>query len=104
MKIATLDPKKNSSVICGNYDEDTKTFTKKVTHKHYMRIVGGYGIQEDVFEKLLVLGCQKIVIETPNQVYSSYIDTWTKPGIRVMNFGSGNQRFLGIKDMISGRV
>ena len=35
MKLFIFDPKKSKNVLCGEYDEITKTFTKKVKKNHF---------------------------------------------------------------------
>lgn len=102
MNIYTFDSKKQKKVLCGNFTQNT--FIREVLRgKHYMNVVGGYGIQEDAFNELLDLGCKYIVIkelDTKSNLYSQ-IKTWQdRPKVHIANYGSGIQRFLGEKYMV----
>lgn len=98
MIIKTFDPGKGREVRAGVYDG--LVFTKTVTGKHYMRIYNGYGIQEDVIQKLISLGCERIIIRTPNDGnYYSLIDSWLKSEPK--QYGNGKQRFLSVDRMVN---
>lgn len=99
MKLFTFDPKKNKQITAGKYDELTKTFSKKVGARHYMRVVKGYGIQEDVIKKLCELKCEFVVFYAPGCVLKSEFKEWIAPDKRVLDFGSGPQRFFTAEKM-----
>lgn len=99
VEIPTYDPKKKKNVLAGFYDRQEKTFYRYVKPEHYMKIVGGYGIQEDVVQKLIKLGCSAIKIKAQDGIYFSEIEKWLTPDIRAMDFGHGKQRFLPLVRM-----
>lgn len=88
----TYDPKKNKKVLTGTYKDGF--FFKKVSSRHFMVKEQGYGIQEDVIEKLKELGCERVYIETPTNTYRTEFSDWLKQEIK--NYGHGNQRFLSV--------
>lgn len=74
----TIDPIKGS-VKCGDLEPSTLVFTKEVErNKHYFRLVKGYGIQKDVYDKLKRYNCKEIVIKEldTNKVLSSQLEDW----------------------------
>ena len=88
----TFDPRKNLDVTVGTYDEASKVFYKKVNKKlHFMKIEGGYGIQEDIILKLQGLGCLRIIIDTGGDIYSVDFNEWLQ--LTPKNYNSGLQRF-----------
>lgn len=98
IKILSTDLKKNKTVLCGTFDGTT--FTRHVTPRHFMRVVGGYGINEDAFQKILEYGCKTVIIDetaTHNQ-WKSDINDWLDH-CTIADYGSGKQRFLGLKYM-----
>lgn len=97
MKLYTFDPKKGQTVFAGYIEGDF--FYKIVTARHFMRIMKGYGIQEDIIVKLQAQGVKKILIETPTSLLESELSQWLEPHIQVRNFGNGKQRFLPVKHM-----
>lgn len=97
MKITTYDPKKRKVVLAGDLEADV--FTKKVSSKHFMKLFQAYGIQEDVIHKLKEQNCKTIRLVTPTQTYEASLNIWLLPHIKVMDYGHGKQRFLGVKDM-----
>ncbi len=97
MKVYTKDPTKGHDVLVGEYDKATNTLTiPKHPGKHFMRIVQGYGIQVDVYDKVL-LRRPNIVIKADKEYFST-INDWVKYGITA-DYGHGPQRFLPIKYM-----
>ena len=101
VKITAFDPRKGSHVLVGVLKNGV--FTKHVTAKHFMRIVGGYGIQELAFQELLEAKCQTVIIINETESYVSPIQNWIEHG-KVMNFNSGNQRFLSLKYMQKKKI
>jgi len=93
----TFDPKKNKVVKAGELHNDI--FLKKVGVKHFMNIIQGYGIQEDVIQQLVEKGCSKIILETPTGLLESNLSIWLEPNIKVLNYGHGPQRFMPVKYM-----
>lgn len=98
MRIMTYDPKKQKPVLCGELDNNV--FVREVQPYHFMRVVGGYGIQEDAFQQLESKGCTKIIIReiVAGKEWESNIDVW-KEHCHIADYGSGKQRFLGLKYM-----
>ena len=92
MKINTYDPKKQKLVLAGTLVNGV--FTKKVSSKHYMKIVQGYGIQEDVIRQLAEAGCKKIILKTVTGNLESDFSDWLSPSIKVLDYGHGKQRFF----------
>lgn len=103
MKILSTDSKKNKTILCGNLVADT--FFRDVTPKHFMRVVGGYGISEDAFQKITELGCKKVVIKdiVTHQSWESAINDWIEH-CNIADYGSGKQRFLSLKYMHTHKV
>ena len=103
MKIYSTDIKKTKTVLCGELVGDT--FFRDVTPKHFMRIVGGYGISEDAFQKIIESGCKKVVIKDVviQQLWESAIKDWIEH-CNIADYGSGKQRFLSLKHMHTHKV
>jgi carbamoylphosphate synthase small subunit len=91
MKLFIFDPKKSKNVLCGEYDEITKTFTKKVKKNHFFIKFHGYGIQEEILNQLNQLGCRTICIKTKKSTFFSQLEDWLKQPS--YDFGHGLQRF-----------
>lgn len=96
MKIYTYDPKKRKTVLCGSLDGTV--FTRDVTSAHYMKVMQGYGIQEDAFQEILEKGCDKIVIKTKTDEYVASMLTWVDKG-KIADYSAGKQRFVSLKFM-----
>ena len=96
MKITTYDPKKKKVVLCGELDGDT--FTRRVEAKHFMRVMQGYGIQEQAFQILLEEDCKRIIIKTATDEYIAPIKTWIEHG-KIADYSAGKQRFVSLKFM-----
>lgn len=98
MKILTYDIRKKKTVLCGELEGET--FRREVNSRHFMRVVGGYGIQEDAFQKLCEKRAKKILIHVENTstTWESVIEDW-KINSKTMDFGNGKQRFLSLKYM-----
>ncbi len=98
MQIKTLDPRKNAVVVCGELVDGV--YFRDVKTKHYMRVIGGYGIQEDAFQQLLANDAKRVIlkeVETGKKWYSP-IENWIEHG-KVADYGHGKQRFLSTKFM-----
>jgi len=93
------DSKKNKWVDAGIFSFQHKEFTKTVKKKHYMRLVGGYGIQEKIITRLGKMGCETVCIHAPKGHYTSSFKDWLAPDIKVLDYGHGKQRFLPVKRM-----
>lgn len=96
----TFDKRKKEYVFCGqvkNY-----VFTRYIDDDDYMFKERGYGIQQDVFKKLVLDKVSKVVlIKKGYYTFFSNIHDWYKFGI-VRDYGSGNQVFLSIRHMVRG--
>lgn len=98
MELLTFDKKKNKMVKCGDIEGDT--FYREVKPEHFMRVVGGYGIQSDAFEYLVkskVFHVLLINSQNPDK-FKSRIDDWIIHG-KTADYGHGKQRFLSLKFM-----
>ncbi len=96
-RIFALDPHKGKSILCGEIKGGV--FVRKVKPEHFMRVVGGYGIQEDAFEEVLVNQVKTIVlIENKGKEWQSKIEDWLLHG-KVADYGHGKQRFLSLRYM-----
>jgi hypothetical protein len=98
MKLYCFDPKKQRNVLAGTLKVDglkTYYFYKKVTKRHFMIKEHGYGIQEEILQRLLQEKVSRIIIKTKTSEIISDLEDWLKQPIK--NYGHGNQRFLGGK-------
>lgn len=103
MKILSYDLKKRKTILAGQLMGDA--FFKDVQPYHFMRMVGGYGISEDAFQKILSEGCKKVIIKelaTGNR-WESDIKDWQAHCL-IADYGSGKQRFLSLKYMRTHKV
>ena len=99
-KLLVKDPTKDKLVLAGFVDGDT--FRRHVTsYRHFMKIVGGYGIQEIAFEELQKRKIKNILLEEKDTGKSWYskLDDWTEHG-KVADYGHGRQRFLSMRYML----
>ena len=97
IRLNTFDKKKNKIVKCGYVEGNT--YFKDVNNKHYMFKYNGYGIQEEIFKKLVLHGTKYIQIKTKaGTLHTSDVVYWIKNG-KVDDFGHGKQIFLDIKFM-----
>lgn len=94
MFIHCHDPRKNTTVLTGEYNPVNFTFIKKVRPEHYMIKEHGYGIQEEVLQELKIMGCKDILIVGKDKEYKSTLEDWFK--LSIQNYGSGRQRFMKI--------
>ena len=90
--IYTYDPKKNREVLTGIYDEFTLRFTKEVKPEHYMIKEKGYGIQEDIIQELILLGCEQIRFISKTKIIDFPFELVLEKPIK--NYGHGEQRFI----------
>ena len=98
-KLLAKDPAKNKLVLCGYTDGDM--FIRNVhSIKHFMRVTGGYGIQEVGFQEILKRGIEKVLMKETDtkKQWASNIKAW-KDNSRVADYGNGKQRFLSLKYM-----
>jgi hypothetical protein len=81
------------------------TLFKDVQPYHFMRVVGGYGINEDAFQDILSKGCKKIVIKEVNtgKRWEGSVKDWQEH-CHIADYGSGKQRFLGLKYMHTHKI
>ena len=76
-------------------------FRKSVVRsKHYMRVIGGYGIQKEIFDKYLRGNKGRIIIQESDtgKFLVASINTWTEHS-RSGNYGDGKQIFLAERFM-----
>lgn len=92
MKIYCFDPGKQKTILAGEYNPDTQTFTKKVNKRHFFIKLKTYAIQEQVISQLEKLGCINIVIIAKNKQLISLLKNWSSSPI--YDFGHGRQYFL----------
>jgi len=99
MILRTFDKKKKCEIVAGEIVDDV--FVKKVDpKKHLMKMFNAYGIQEHVIQRLVATKVQDISIVEPSRVLTSKLSDWLSPNIKVMDYGSGKQRFLPVTKMI----
>ena len=92
------DIKKEKYILCGHLVG--AIFYRDVKLEHYIRMIGGYGIQDDAFQLLVIHGYKHIVLRKENgEQLISPIGEWLKPNIRVKDLGHGNQRLVPEKYM-----
>jgi hypothetical protein len=96
--LLAYDIKKKKYIKCGEVDKDS--FLRKVRSTHFMRVVGGYGIQEDALTQLAERKVTKIAIyvEDTHTMWYSTLKDWIDYG-RSADYGHGKQRFLSLKYM-----
>ncbi len=94
--VTTIDPKFNGRVRCGFIIGET--FVKEVKSNNYMRVVDGYGIQENVIQGLGSHGVKTVRINNKetNRTYTAPLKTWLEVG-KAADYGNGLQRFLSLK-------
>lgn len=96
MKILTYDPRKKKTVLCGTLEEDT--FVRVVEPRHFMKVMQGYGIQEDAFQEILSKGCKRIIIKTKTHEYYAPVSIWLEHS-KIADYSAGKQRFVSLKFM-----
>lgn len=96
MTITTYDVRKSKIVKAGALIDGV--FIKECNSKHFMKIHQGYGIQEDVIQKLIENKCEKVMIKTTTEVLISNLIDWLQFGV-VSDYGNGKQRFLPVRKM-----
>ena len=101
-KLLVYDPRKRKLVLCGHVDGNT-FIRNVVSRKHFMKIVGGYGIQENAFVELKNREIENILLkeEDTKKTWSSTLSDWEEKG-KVADYGNGKQRFLSTKYMFAG--
>jgi len=97
MKIYAYYPQEGKEMVVGDViDTD---FVKDVKSKNFMRVVQGYGIQEEGFAKIPKEVKRIILLEKDtDKTYVSNFTDWILHG-KVADYGHGKQRFLSIKYM-----
>ena len=94
MQIKIYDFKKGRSVLAGTLSGNV--FTKRVNPaKHKMRVMDGYGIEEDVFAKHAFDIVR--IEEQGGNIYESPRSIWDIQYAK--DYGHGKQKFLSVKDM-----
>jgi hypothetical protein len=105
MKLYYTDPIKGPLKVGSLYKKPTGlVFRKNVTRsKHYFKVVKGYGIQKEIFDKYLrgKKGVIQIKEDTGKFLVAS-IDTWTEHS-KSGNYGDGKQIFLSERFMHNGQ-
>lgn len=98
MRLTTWDPHKEKVVLVGNLVGTT--LYRDVEAKHFMKILGGYGIQEVAFQTFIEKGGKYIVekVIPTGDMWRATKEDWIRYG-RVMDYGWGKQRFLSLKYM-----
>jgi len=98
MKLLAWDPTKKKKVLCGELIGNT--LFRWVEPRHFMEVVGGYGIQESAFHEAVKRGVKTIVLKEThtNQRWEAPIKNWLEH-CHIADYGHGKQRFLGLKYM-----
>lgn len=98
MKLTTWDPGKGKYVLCG--DIIGNTLHRTVSTRHFMRLVDGYGIQENAFVEAVSKGVTKVemYVKETKDTWTSPVQAWLDHG-KVADYGFGKQRFLSLKYM-----
>jgi hypothetical protein len=98
MKIYCYEPRKEKNILAGEIkicNDGYKYFYKKVLPIHFMIVEHGYGIQEEVLQRLVQEKVERIIIKTNTSEIVSKLEDWLNRPIK--NYGHGAQRFLGGK-------
>ena len=101
MKLYIFDPVRGKRFVGSLYKRKGLVFRKNVKYaKHYMKIVKGYGIQKEIFDKYLrgKKGVIQIKETDTGKFLVASISTWTKHS-RTGNYGDGKQIFLSRRFM-----
>lgn len=100
IKFLTWDAKKRKQVLVGEING--KQLIKKVDPlKHFMRVVGGYGIQYEALVELKAKGITRVTIqEKGGKEWDSTIEDWFNNS-SFADYGNGKQAFLSLKYMHS---
>jgi len=97
IKYLTWDSRKHKKVLVGEINGDT--LIKKVNPlTHFMRVVGGYGIQYEALLDLLTKVKHIKVIETEGETWETTPKIWQEH-CHIADYGSGKQAFLSLKYM-----
>ncbi len=99
MKLFVLDRKKGKKVFAGLVSGHLFQRTVKATHLH--RLTNSYGMNVEVAQKLLKMGVTDVhlVQDWDGRVLGSKLSDWFAPDVRVIDWGSGPQRFLPVQRM-----
>ena len=97
-KAYCFDPHFKEFKLMGNKIGDV--FFKKVESKHFMRVIGGYGLQYDAFACFEEEGIETIeVLESHTKnIWVSKRQDWFEHG-KIADYGRGKQIFLSLKFM-----
>ena len=95
MKLYTYDPRKNKRVLAGKFNTDTREFKKEVKACHFMKKEQGYGIQEDVVQKLQELDCVAVIIKSNLITWFIPFSYWKNAPTK--DYGNGLQRFISVR-------
>ena len=90
--VLTYDPKKKKKVVAGTLIDGA--FWKRVKAEHFMKVEQGYGIQEDVIQRLKEMKCSTVLIATPTFTYEMSFSDWERAPIK--DYGNGLQRFVKV--------
>ena len=96
-KLFVYDIGKKKIVLTGYYDHSHKVFFKMCVSEHFMVKEHGYGISEEIIQRLQQLGCNKIKIHTKTVTLISNFEDWLKR--KPKDYGHGLQRFLRVETM-----
>lgn len=98
IKAYCYDPKYKKLMTMGNKIGDV--FFKTVESKHFMRVVGGYGLQYDAFACFESEGIKSVeVLEHHTGItWQSAVKDWFAHG-KIADYGRGKQIFLSLKYM-----
>ena len=96
MIIETFDEGKNKMVTCGEVVGDT--YFRDVKMEHFMLKYFGFGIQEEIIDKLENNDIKEIILITKKKLFKSTLADWIAYG-HIDDFGHGKQVFLSTKYM-----
>ena len=97
-RVYCFDPKYSRYMKMGEKIGDV--FFKTVEAKHFMRVVGGYGLQYDAFSNFTANGINHIYVyeRHTGNVWQARVADWVGHG-HIADYGRGKQIFLSLKYM-----
>ena len=95
----THDPIKDRDVEVGFLLDNGDFIMERNRKKHLFRNFDAYGIQDDVYQKLVASNWVRILLHETDtdKVYSSTREMWALHGDKPMEWGHGPQHFLCLK-------
>lgn len=102
-EIKSFSPTKGKDIVAGLYHDDM-FFKLNMNPKHYFRKFKSYGMNEDVFQKLLELGIKTVIFQVTSSngegpavgVYESDMEDWKQMRVD-SGLSDGPQRHLPVR-------